>query len=352
MLLLLGLAACKGGEPPVGPEPFDRGAMLRHWSETLIRPGYGAATTAAAGLLTQVEALAVDSPDAAAVLAARTAWTQAITAWQAVQLYDFGPAENSFGSLLEDLGTFPADTAGIEAFIAAGDTSLANFDRDTRGFAALDYLLFAPRGAEAATTAARLSGPEGALRRAYLRAVARDLHTRLAAVADAWASYEATFVASTGSDAGSSTAVLYNQWVRSYENLKNFKLGLPLGLRPGQTQTEPARVEAYYSGHSGPLLLAHFEAVVALWEGPGWAAYLETVTGGPELVASTRPQIEATRAALSPLATGPALSTRIAQDPAAAEAAFAALQQLTRFFKSDLSSRLGISITYDSGDGD
>ncbi|RMG59394.1 MAG: hypothetical protein D6722_22345, partial [Bacteroidetes bacterium] len=114
----------------------------------------------------------------------------------------------------------------------------------------------------------------------------------------------------------------------------------------------PGRVEAYFSGQSGALLLAHFEAIVLVWEGAGWAAYLETVTGGPELVASTRPQVEAARQALAPLATGASLADRIRQDPASVETAFSELQQLTRFFKSDLSSRLGISITYDSGDGD
>ncbi|RMG68606.1 MAG: hypothetical protein D6722_11635, partial [Bacteroidetes bacterium] len=181
MLLILGLAACKGGETPPPPDTFDRGAMLRHWSETLIRPGYAAATTTAASLLAQVEALDATA-DTSSLLAARLAWQEAATAWQAVQFYDFGPAENSFGTLLEDLGTFPADTAGIEAYLTAGDTTLANFDRDTRGFAALDYLLFAPQGGSVGTTAARLGGPGGAPRRAYLRAVARDLHSRLAAV--------------------------------------------------------------------------------------------------------------------------------------------------------------------------
>ena len=46
------------------------------------------------------------------------------------------------------------------------------------------------------------------------------------------------------------------------------------------------------------------------------------------------------------------LSELVVNDPAKAEAIFTELQKMTRFIKGDMSSILGIAITYSSGDGD
>jgi hypothetical protein len=167
-------------------------------------------------------------------------------------------------------------------------------------------------------------------------------------------------VAGTQTDAGSSTALLYNEFVRSYEMAKNAKLGLPLGLRAGQIRSEPRLVEALYSGHSREALEAYLSAIFDVYlgnsdsgKGPafGWKQYLENVEGGKELVASTETQMDAVRQAMNQIPVRPSLSAQVSQ-PEAMVRLHTELQKLTRFYKSDMSSLMGIAITYSSGDGD
>jgi uncharacterized protein len=357
LLLLLALGACK--ENGNGPDPvdsFDRAAMLDHYASELIVPAFARAQSRADALAGAVDALAGE-PTAARVEATRTAWLAAVEAWQAVSMYNFGPAEDNFGTLNENLGTWPVDTQLVETFIADGNISVANFARDSRGFYGLEYLLFRPGSAQAVADALASDTD----RAAYLRLVAEDLATRLGDVAQAWDSYQASFVANDGTDAGSSVSLLYNEFVKSFEAIKNFKVGVPLGKRPGQTQTEPARVEAYFSGQSVALSGTHLDAIERLWygtgldgtEGPGFYEYLETVTGGPELITATEEQWGTVRDAYEAVvAANLPLDQLIKNQPALVETFHTELQRHTRFFKSDMSSLLGITITFSSGDGD
>ena len=129
-----------------------------------------------------------------------------------------------------------------------------NFDRDTRGFPALEYLFFKNSGL--------LLSDAG--RRSYAEAVVNHLEARVQDVETAWNAYRSDFVNNDGTDVGSSTSQLYNEFVRSFESIKNFKVGLPAGKRPGQTMAAPELAEGYYSGLSREFLKQHIAAIEAL----------------------------------------------------------------------------------------
>ncbi len=178
---------------------------------------------------------------------------------------------------------------------------------------------------------------------------------------NAWnGAYYTEFIGNKGTDAGSSTSQCYNEFVRSFESAKNFKLGLPLGKRPGQIQAEPQLVEAYYSGKSLECLRLHLTAIENIWygrsksgqDGVGFREYLEKVEGGPALIISTETQLAALRTALAAVSDTPALSVQITNANPQLETLYTEFQKMTRYFKSDLSSLLGIAITFSSGDGD
>jgi hypothetical protein len=252
------------------------------------------------------------------------------------------------------LGTFPADASAIEAAIASDDFSLNNFSRDVRGFYALEYLLYGPQAGQDNTLALYQSA-EGSDRLAYLQAVSKNLDSNVEEVVNEWNNgYRGSFIESDGTSAGSSAAQLFNAFSQDFEVLKNFKVGLPAGKRPGQAAAEPNKVEAYYSGMSRVLVEEHFDSIVQLWEGadgPGFREYLESVEGGPALVEATQEQILNVEQAIEALPEAP-LSQLIAEGAPEVDALHTELQKLTRYFKSDMSSLLGIAITYDSGDGD
>ncbi|MEZ4686280.1 MAG: imelysin family protein [Bacteroidia bacterium] len=353
MLLAFLFAACGGDDtPPVGL--FDRTAMLQNYADRVVMPAYEALLAETEGLDSSITAL-LDAPTVANIAAARGQLFQLMLAWEDANSFNFGPAgeQGLSKSLVEEIATFPVSTDKVEDFIASGDTSLNNFDRDSRGMYTLSYLLNAP-----ADLSVRLQEPHY---QAYLRAVMRNMKERIEAVHTAWQNNYATdFVARAGTDVGSGTSQLYNEFVRSFEAIKNFKVGLPAGMRPGQTGPEPDLVEARFSSKSRELLGAHLESIWRIYEGKALdkssgkslADYVEAVEGGPELAASTREQWDKVMAAYAALPQNKSLQELAAEEAPELIALHTELQKHTRFFKSDMSSVLGIAITFASGDGD
>ncbi len=352
------LSACnEDNSDPVG-SGFDRQAMLSNYAQNIIQPAYDDLASTLAELKIAVEQVA-QTPNEANLQTARDLWTLAYSQWQSANAFNFGPAgaAGTQRGLIEEIGTFPASTEKIEAAIDAGDHSLNNFDRDARGFLALEYLLFGQNQ----TTAEVVAGLEAAAaRRAHLEALAANIRSRVDEVVSGWSSYATTFTENDGTDVGSSTSQFYNEFVKSFESIKNFKVGLPAGKRPGQTQSEPQLVEAFYSGKSLSMIKAHFSAIEAIYygrsatngDGIGFQEYLESVEGGPELIELTEAQLEVIKTVLDDVPTDTAFSELVAQQHPSVDALHTELQRHTRFFKSDMSSLLGIAITFNSGDGD
>jgi predicted lipoprotein len=356
LALLIGVAACEEGETPI-QNSFDRGEMLENMAQNLIIPAYTDLQTRVGALGSSAESF-TQNPTMNALQALQAAWQAAYSSWQYANAYNFGPAGEAGvrRSLLEEVGTFPVSGEKIEAAIA-GSPNFNDFNRDARGFLAVEYLIFGTNESEADLVAAFASQN----RKDFLLGAVADIDRRIAEVLSAWnGGYASEFTQNRGTDVGSSTSMLYNEFVKSFESAKNFKLGLPLGRRPGQTQAEPQLVEAWYSGTSTTMLKEHLQAIERIWQGrggqgqngPGFREYLESVEGGPALIEATEAQMTAVRAALEALPDSPPLSEQIQLSPESADRLHTELQKQTRFYKSDMSSLLGISITFSSGDGD
>ncbi len=358
-LLLLGaLYACTEPDENDQQGPFDRKAMLANYADNIVVAAY-------ADMLEKMEAL---SSGAGALqteisqenlTAAQVSWAEAYRSWQSANAFNFGPA-GEMGlrkGLIEEIGTFPVSQDKIESILETGNYNLNDFNRDARGFLAVEYMLFAP--SENGNGSIERFNDQIAID--FLAALVLNIQERVQAVHSAWTSgYRDTFVNNNGTDVGSSTSQFYNEFVRSFEALKNFKLGLPLGLRPGQVEAAPQLVEARYSGVSLETLELHLETIERIWygmaaegtDGLGFEDYLETVVGGTALIQSTKEQLAQVHVALDALPMTPAFSTQVSTEPEAGIALHTEIQKQTRFFKSDMSSLLGIAITFSSGDGD
>ena len=359
LVLFLGITISFSCEKNTVTDPtqtagFDRKAMLRNFADSLILPAFSNLETETAKL-EQAVAVFVQTPTESTLIAAQNTWEQAFSVWMVANAYNFGPAgeDGIRKGLIEEIGTFPVSEAKIEANIEKSVITFNDFNRDNRGLLAIEYLLFDLKGNQEA-----LKKLQNANRKAYLRALSSDIKGKVSTVVKDWSIYKSEFLSKVGTDVGSSTSQIYNEFVRSYESIKNFKIGLPLGLRAGQTQAEPNKVEAYYSGKSLKFVKLHLANIENIWlgkgitDGIGFKEYLENVEGGKALIASTEIQLAAIKKSLAELSETQTLAQQIVVSPAKLTNFHTELQKNTRFFKSDMSSVLGIAITFSSGDGD
>lgn len=357
--------ACKkeSGEETEEETGFNRKEMLRNYADNLIIPSFSDLNQKTKALQSAVNDFAANT-DAANLQKVQEAWKSAYISWQSANAFNLGPAgeEGLKKGMSEEIATFPVNVSIIQTRIANNNTSFNDFQRDTRGLLAIDYLAFGTAGDNSAIVS-YYAGNTNAVN--YLKAVTNHTAQYVEGVLNAWnGGYKETFINNTGTSVGSSTSLLYNEFVKSFETIKNYKIGLPIGKAPGvEVPKNPALVEAYYSGISIQLLKEHLKVIEQFWRGTskngqdgiGFKAYLESVEGGKALVASTEEQLAKVKAAMNALDDNKRLSDMVASGGAdldALENIYLELAKHTRFFKSDMSSLLGITITYSSGDGD
>lgn len=328
--------------------------MLQIYANELIIPAYAASETALSALKISVDTF-VQTKTLVNLEDVQAKWTSAYASFQNANAYNFGPAgeDGLKKTLQEEVGTFPVSDSKMQSILNGGAYNVNDFHRDARGFLAIEYLLFS----QDLSNNELLLSFESARKQEYLVVLVQDVLTRVSAVKQAWNnSYKTSFIGNNGTDAGSSTSLLYNEFVKKYENLKNFQLGLPLGLRPGQTAVAPNLVEALYSGQSIYFLKLQLASIENIWRGgnqeKGFKHYLNAVTGGPALVSTTEAQLGIIRQKLDAISDQIPMQQQLLDNPQPLLDLHTEIQKNTKNFKSDLSSLIGIAITYSSGDGD
>lgn len=368
------LWACSGSsanEPtPVAPTPAtdqassDRQAMLTHIADHIILPSY-------TNFKTKLEVLAVKTnafttkPDKATLGDVRQAWVDAYTEWQKVELFDIGPAEQY--TLRNFFNIYPANTTGIEEYIAAGTGTFdvpASYPK--QGFPALDYLLNGLGDTDDAIIARYTTAADAAKRIAYLKRLTAQMNSQFTTVYSAWnTGYRDTFINCTALNAGCSTSKLVNGYVLNYERyIRSGKFGIPSGAMTSGT-IAPATVEAFYkkdislllakTAHQASVDFFNGKSVKSGQEGPGLKSYLNALgakdgSTGTRLSDLINKQFDAITQQLNTLK--PSLYSEVTTNNAAMVETYTQMQKITRMLKVDMTTAMSISITYTDNDGD
>lgn len=358
--LILFLAACsKSGGKTDNTQNTGTDSVLVNLGTNIILPSYQQLAGAVSTMDAAITAFTANpAPDK--LTSAQQAFKTAYTAWAACSEFEFGPAADQYLTT-HFTNAFPTDTALIKS--NAGGTAyvidgLSNFA--AQGFPALDYLLFAY--GNDATLARFTTNASATGYKQYLSALSASLRTKTAAVANAWkkdgSNYVDKFDKGTGTDAGSSLSLLLNAFVMDFDvNLQNYKIGIPIGIYgPTQLPKSPAKVEGYFSGMSVQLLKAQVQAFQNI--------YLGAAGGGiDDKVAATKVQSngqslnDAIKAQWTTLlskiqALPDPLPAGIENSDPAINAAYTEVRKMTVLLKVDMSSALGIKISFQDDDGD
>lgn len=344
-LCLLNIACNKPQE-----SEFDRGAMLDNMANAVIEPGLNTLQADLTSLHTSAQQFALTT-DAANLDALKNAFVTAYKSFQRVKMYDLGPFMDY--NVKAAMNTYPTDSVKIEANIDAGTYNLGTIENIAAiGFPALDYLLY--REDNTATLNSFTIATDAADRMNYLIAITTKLKDEFDLVHNGWANYEASFIAADGNDAGSSTSILFNEFVKDIELLKNAKIGIPAGQQTGG-QTLPTYVEGYYADLSIVLALENIAGLKTAFTGgagTGFDDYIKDVEG--DVSSSLADQISAQFDVCSSTvgAIGSPLSDKVDSDPTAVNQAYQEIKKLVTYTKTDMSSTLGLLITFQDNDGD
>lgn len=237
---------------PTAPTASPESAALKTLAEAAVRPALAQLADTGAALADAVEALCVH-PQTEPLAQARAAWRAAYTAWRRAEPFLFGPLKGL--ELHKRIGVWPTNTQVLDAAVSTEVMRDLLAAADARGYAAAEYLLFAPGDAAAATAAGRC---------AHLRDVTAEMADLTGQAPAIWAQdYERRFVAAGDGDPflvpGDALSLPLAEALNVTERMLRDRIGYPSGFF--EDQARPERLEAWHSGSSRLGLTASLEGL-------------------------------------------------------------------------------------------
>lgn len=327
---------------------FDRKAMLENIAEREIIPAYTEFNDKVS-VLQNAKNTFVESKNLDNLITLQEAFVETYFVWEEVAMFEFGPAMQM--ALRASMNTYPTDVEQIENNINSQSYNLETADNlSAIGLPALDYLLFA-----APSNEVLLAFQNDPNRLNYLNDLLDQIAQKTTFVYEEWTvnDYRVDFVNAAGTDVGSSLGQVVNEMVKHFErHLRDGKIGIPAGVRTLGIPL-PEKTEAYYKNDiSVQLAEQNLEALRELFQA-GLDDYLNALDAQHSGQALSEVILEKFTKAKDLLEqTDEPLSESAKNKNEQVMEAYTALQELVVLLKADLSSAMGILITYQDNDGD
>nr|WP_121271162.1 imelysin family protein [Pedobacter schmidteae] len=361
IISMIFVACSKGGgnKPEPGDSNFDKTAMLTYIADQMIIPAYASYQQKINSLQTAINAFA-DAPSVTTQAAAALALKAAQLQYQNIEVFNnLTPASsvsleyytNFFGGLTStdiSLDGFSVDQVTIESNISTGVYNFTEYTNKSfyaQGFPALGYLVAAP-------DAVTKFGTNAVARTKYIKDVTLRMKTQADKMVTDWTIYRASFIGNTQSNVGSPIGNLVNGMAYEIDVLKGPRIGWPFG-KQSNGQVFATKVEGYNTQNSVALALANLKNLKALYtsagNGKGFSDYLNSL-GKQTLNGSITAQFDTAIAKLE--AIPDPLSTSLTTQATVVNAAYIEIQKLLTLIKTDMSSALGVQISFMDSDGD
>lgn len=347
-IILTVLGSCKKKDDK---SDFDRGAMLSSLSTNLILPSISDLETNLNQLNLSSNSF-VENVNQENLDLIKLDFLETYKAYQRCKMFDFGPMSD-YG-ISSAMNTYPTDTTKISANIEAGSYSLTSVENITAiGLPAIDFLLFKDTDTQILNNFSGNSNAEN--RKTYLTDLTTKMKNEFSMVADKWQSYQMTFNSADGNDIGGSTSILFNAFIKDIELLKNAKIGIPGGFQTSG-QTLPNYCEGFYSGVSTDLAIENTQALQDLFNGLNAISFddyikdVESDDIDTSLSDNINSQFQKILSKLQKI--GNPLSQKVDSNSTDVVDAHNEIKKLVTFVKTDMSSILGLLITFQDNDGD
>lgn len=293
------------------------------------------------------------------------AWQDTSRLWHKVTLFRLGRTTFVYHSRIAN--DAPPAIQLIDQIINGPDPldaeTLAVFGSNVVGLRTLEYLIFDPVGGNDAVLANYTTQSSASQRMLYLVLTVEDLYATVTEVMNVWSpdglNYLADFVDEDDPNSvQGSISMLANQMISSLESMVNMTIGWPLGTVAGEIQ--PDIVEAKYSGYSLQEIRSYFEILRDTFNGSGatgnalgfddYLDYLGAHYNDILLADAIDQQFDVVLAAID--AVEEPFDSALIHHPEQIERIYEEGRLLIALMKTDMASRLGITITFSDSDGD
>lgn len=346
----------------------DRKPMVTYLGNNIIVPRYQALNDAVKAFDAQVQ-IFTSSPSSESLIDLRTKFYASYVAWEYVASFEFGPATGSSVNLGTKLiNAFPTDTTLIKNKINQNLTSIpVSSGSSYSGFPAIDYLLFWKNLSTQQIVDSFQVSILASKRCNFLKILSSNLKTRINTTYSEWTSgstpFNVLYSNNTGLDLGSSTSQTINMMVADLENIKNFKIGLPINVSQNvvidNENVYPFRCEGYHSDSSLVLAKASMEAFRRLFkgvspsgiDGSGFDDYLVSI-GREGLSKQIEDKIELIQTKLDLIQNPISIAIQTPAGKQAVKNVYQEMLDLITLMKVDFPSAVGVIISYGDTDGD
>jgi predicted lipoprotein len=213
--------SCKKKETEEGStSSFSKTELLSNLGDNIILPGYNSLKLNIEDFESKHNSF-INAKTEENFDSLKASWKRTYIQWNKVSIFNFGPAMD-YG-LQAAIGTFPTDTSKMLDNISSGSYNLSTSSNiDAIGIPAFDFLLYRSASFEDYSNDANYSD--------YALALIQKMKSEVTTVYNLWnTSYLVTFKTSTGTESTSAFSIFINSFVKSYEEAKWTKLGIPLG---------------------------------------------------------------------------------------------------------------------------
>jgi predicted lipoprotein len=359
VLLFLSCGGDDTAEDTTPSDTFNRNAMLVHWVDNFIQPGYTALETSLNTLSVAADDF-VAAPSASSLANARSLWLNAYQAFQTVSMFEIGRAEQL--NFRNRLNVYPTNTTELNQLVLSGawDLELPS-TIDVQGFPAVDYLLYG-LGTDEEIIAFFAVSNEADNYKAYFTDLVQTMQSLTAEVKSDWDNgFRETYITNTSSSASGAVDQTVNAFLFYYEKaLRAGKVGIPAGVFSGSPL--PQNVEALYSQENSKQLLETALAAVQNFfigtgstgtNGSSLKAYLDvlnTVKNGSDLSSLINTQFETAQVKVNRLQAN--FVVQIESDNSKMLETYDELQRNVILMKVDMLQALSIDVNYVDADGD
>ena len=275
-------------------------------------------------------------------------WYDAYLQWNRVSMFEFGPALDM--GLKGALGLFPNDTTKVIDNINSASYDLTTVSNtDAVGLHVFDFLLYRKGAFDNYKNDVNYQN--------YIQALIDKVQSELNYVYNKWNStYLDEFSNSTSTASTSAFSMFVNEFVKSYEETKWTKVGIPSGKQTlGIVQKN--YIETRMSKNSLPVLSENLKAIKKCFNGEsldgvngiGFDDYLIDLDRSA-LVNTINNTLDDIINNMNQISND--FETEVDTNPSSIEAIYTKIHNLTVSLKTDMTSAFGVLITYQDNDGD